>query len=71
VSSAKTAVPIEMQSGMLSRVGPWNHLSDRGAHWHNLANMTEPSACGGDSGVTERRNGSAPSQTFPRHPKER
>jgi len=23
-----------------------------GAHWHNLVNTTEPSACGGESGVT-------------------
>jgi len=35
-----------MQFGMLSRVGPGNHV---GAHWHNLANTIEMSVCGGNA----------------------
>jgi len=41
---AKTAEPIQMQYGMLSRVGPGNHdiVLDKGAHWRNRANMLKP-----------------------------
>ena len=45
VSPAKTAEPIEMLLGMLSRVCPENHVLDRGAHWRHLANTIEPSVC--------------------------
>jgi len=38
VSCPKTAVPIEMQLGMPSSVGPRNHVLDGGAHWRHLAN---------------------------------
>jgi len=38
---------IEMPFGMLSRVGPRNHVLDVGAHWHQLAITIEPSMCGG------------------------
>ena len=48
VSCAKMAVPvpIQMQYGMLSWVGPGNHVLDGAAHWCHLVNMTEPSMCG-------------------------
>jgi len=44
------AEPIEMPFGMWTQVG---HTKEacvrRGAHWRNLANITEPSMCGGDA----------------------
>jgi len=49
VSCAKTAVSIEMQFGMLSRVGP--SIEPRitwGAQWRHLANTIELSVCCGD-----------------------
>jgi len=49
----KTAVPIEMQIGMLSRVSPWNHVLDAGAHCHYLANTTEPFICGNYAALCE------------------
>jgi len=48
VSPAKMAEPIEMQFGMLSQVSPGNSVR-WGARWHNLANTTEPSVCGGEA----------------------
>jgi len=44
VSCAKTAKPIKMLFGMWTWVGQRNHVLDGGAHWHYLANMTEPCA---------------------------
>jgi len=44
----KIAEPIEMPFGMWSPVGPVKHVLDGGAHWRHLANMIEPSMCGGD-----------------------
>jgi len=43
------AVPIEMQFGMLRRIGLGNHVLDEGVHWRNLANTTEWSVCVGDA----------------------
>jgi len=49
----KTAEPIEMPFAEITLVGPRKHvpvcLLDGGAHWRRLANMTEPSTCGGDA----------------------
>jgi len=42
VSYAKTPVVIDMQSGILSRVDSWNHVSEGSVHWHDLVNTTEP-----------------------------
>jgi len=47
MSCAKTAVPVEMQFRMQSWMGPGNHALDGGAQRRHLANMTEPSICGG------------------------
>ena len=41
----KTAALIEMQFGMLSRVGSGNCVLDKGARWRHLAIMIEPSVC--------------------------
>jgi len=49
VSYAKTAEPIETPFGMWTRVGPRKHVLDGGAHWRNLANITEPSVFAGDA----------------------
>jgi len=49
VSCARAAVPIDMQLGMLSGVGPGNHVLEEGRHWRNLANTTEQSMCSGDA----------------------
>jgi len=51
MSYAKTALPIEMQFGTLSWVGPGNYVLDGGVHWHNVANMTEPYVCSGDAAL--------------------
>jgi len=40
---------IKMLFGMQTWVGRRKHALDGGAHWHNLANTTEPSMCGGDA----------------------
>jgi len=47
VSSAETALPIEMLVGVWTWVGPRKHVLDEGAHWCHLANTTEPSICCG------------------------
>jgi len=39
------AVLIEILCGMLSQMGPENHVLDEGAHWRCLANMIESSVC--------------------------
>ena len=49
MSCAKRADLIEMLFGLRTLVGPRKHVLGRGAHWHNLANATEPSMCGGDA----------------------
>jgi len=49
VSCAKTAEPIQMPFGTWTRVSARNHVLDGGAHWHHLANTSEPSACGGNA----------------------
>ena len=36
-----------MPFGVRTPVGPRKNVLDRGAHWRNLANTTEPSMCGG------------------------
>ena len=38
-------------AGMWTRVGLRKHALDRGAHWRNLANTTEPSMCGSDAAL--------------------
>ena len=43
---AETAVPIEKLFGMLSQLGPENHVLDGDAHWCLLANTVEPPVCG-------------------------
>jgi len=50
VNPTKTAEPIEMPFGMLSRVSSGNHVLHGGAHWGNLTNTIEPSMCGADNG---------------------
>jgi len=40
---------IKMLFGMWTWVSQMKHALDVGAHWHNLANMIEPSTCGGDA----------------------
>jgi len=47
VNCAKMAVLIEMPSGMRTRVGSRKHVLDGGEHSRHLANMIEPSMCGG------------------------
>jgi len=49
VSSAKTAEPIEIPFQLWTLVGPRNHVLDEDAHWRHLANVVEPSVCGGDA----------------------
>ena len=53
MTCAKTAVLIEMQSEMLSWIGPGNHVLDLdgGTHWRNLPNTIESSVCGGDAAL--------------------
>ena len=51
MSCAKTAELIVMLFGMWNRVGPRKHVLGGDAHWHNLANMTELSVCGGDAAL--------------------
>ena len=53
VSCTEMAVPVKMQFGTLSRVGPGNHVLDGGAQWRHLANMTEPSVCGSDAALCQ------------------
>jgi len=43
------AEPIEMPFDMRTRVGPKKHVLDAGAHWHQPANMIQPSMFGGDA----------------------
>ena len=49
VSPAKTAEPIEVPSGLWTRVGKRKHMWIGSAQWRHLANTTEPSTCGGDA----------------------
>ena len=49
MNCAKIAEPIEMPFGMWTRVGPRKNVFDGGAHYHNLSNTIQPSACGGDA----------------------
>jgi len=51
VSPVKTAEPIEMPFDIWTRVGPGKHVLDAGVHWRHLANMSEPSMCGGDAAL--------------------
>jgi len=53
VSYAKTAVPIKMQFGTLSRTDPGNHVWNGCGHWRHLANTTEPSICGSDAALCQ------------------
>ena len=48
VSPTKTAELIEIPFGFWTWLGPMKHALDGDAHWHNLANMIEPSMCGGE-----------------------
>jgi len=41
------AEPIEMPFGMWTRVSPQKHVLYGSAHWRYLANVIEPSMCGG------------------------
>jgi len=47
------AEPIKMHFGMLSLVGPGNHVWDEGAHWRNLANTIEASMSGGNAALCQ------------------
>ena len=38
---------IDMLFRLWTRMGPSKHVLHGGAHWRNLVNTTEPSACGG------------------------
>ena len=38
VNRAKITVQIQIQFGILSRVGPDDHVLDGGAHWRRLVN---------------------------------
>ena len=49
MSPAKTAEPIETPFGLWTRVGARNHVLDLSAHWRHLANVIEPTMCGGDA----------------------
>ena len=49
VSPAKMAEPTEMTLGIWTRVGPRKYVLHEAAHWHHLANTTEPSMCGSDA----------------------
>jgi len=49
VSCAKTAEPIEMSFGIWTPVGARKHVLGAGAYWRHVANITEPSICGGDA----------------------
>ena len=50
----KRAEPIKMPFGMLNGMSPGNHVLNKGAHWRNLVNTTEPSACGcGDAALRQ------------------
>jgi len=40
-----------MSYSMCTQVGQRNHVLDGGAHWHHLANTTEPSMCGADAAL--------------------
>jgi len=51
VSSAETALGIEMQFGMLSREVSENLALGGGACWCHLANTIKPYVCGGDEGL--------------------
>jgi len=42
------AEPIEMPFEIWTRVGPWKYVLGRGTYCRNLANIIEPSICGGD-----------------------
>ena len=53
VSPANMAEQIEMQFGMLSRVGPGNHVLDVGAHWRHLANTIRPSVYSVDVALSQ------------------
>ena len=48
MSCANTSEPIEMLFRMWTQVGPLEHVLDV-QHWRHLANMIEPSICGGDA----------------------
>ena len=47
------AEPIEMPLVLWTRVGPWKHVLDDGAHWRHLANTIESSVCGGDTSLCQ------------------
>jgi len=50
---AKMTEPIKISFEMWTRVGPRKHVLDGSADWCNLANMTEPSMCGGDASLCQ------------------
>ena len=50
---AETAVPVKMQLGMLSQVGPGNHVLNGGGHCHHLVNAIEPSVCDGNAALCQ------------------
>jgi len=53
VSPAKTAEPIEMPSGLWTRVDTKKHGIRWGSHWRHVANTTEPSMCCSDAAFCE------------------
>ena len=48
VNRAKITVLIQIQFGILSRVGADNHVLDGGARWRRLVNTVELSMCSGN-----------------------
>jgi len=53
VSPAKTAEPIKTVIWDVDLGGPKEPCIKWGAHWRHLANMTEPSVCGGDAALCQ------------------
>jgi len=51
VSGAKTAEPTKMPLGTWTRGWAQESIIRGGAHWHNLANTTEPFMCDGDAAL--------------------
>jgi len=45
----KKAELSKMPFGLWTHICLWEACVTCGAHWHNLANMIEPSMCGGDA----------------------
>jgi len=53
---------MEMQSGMVSRVGQRSHVLDGGPHWHHLANTVKRLCAGATNGSATQDGDAACSQ---------